>query len=479
MCKPTMFALSFIHSGMKQTFFSSLFFLCTVIVVQFLQTGCANIIPPGGGPKDTLPPQLVAALPKEASTNFTGNKITLTFNEFVELKEITENLVVSPLPKNMPLVEHKLKNITIKLKDSLQPNTTYSINFGNAIVDVNEGNPFNNFTYVFSTGNAIDNKTLTGKAVLAETGKPDSTLIAALYTNIADTAVLKQKPNYITKINGQGVFTFKYLPAMQCRVYILPNDYTKRYDDSTKLFAFSNTIINTATDSTIETLYAFRQAKKAETPLASANNQTKDKKEKFLQYVTGLEGIKQSLTQPLTLVFTNPLQTIDTNNILLTDTNFTPIKNYNIQLTNSKTVQIQHNWQEQTKYRLVIPKTAITDSFNLRLEKNDTLKFETKKITDYGNVTFRVKNLDTTKPIVLLIYKDDMLVESIALNQKIIQKNLFTPGEFELYLLTDTNKNGKWDTGNFFQKIQPEIIKPLNRKLSVRPNWDNEVEITL
>ena len=109
---------------------------------------CANIIPPSGGLKDTLAPVLVAAFPKDSTLNFSAKKIVLTFDEYIEIKEIQQNVVMNPLPKNQPEVESKLHNVTVNLKDSLEPNTTYTINFGNAIKDVNEGNIAKNKTKI-------------------------------------------------------------------------------------------------------------------------------------------------------------------------------------------------------------------------------------------------------------------------------------------------------------------------------------------
>src|SRR5262249_55127057 len=125
--------------------------------------GCANIFPPEGGLKDSIPPVLVKASPADSSKNFEGNRIVLTFDEFVQIQNPRENLIVSPLPKIDPQVESKLRTVTIRLKDTLEPNTTYSLNFGNAIKDINEGNTAKNFTYLFSTGTRFDSLTLSGK----------------------------------------------------------------------------------------------------------------------------------------------------------------------------------------------------------------------------------------------------------------------------------------------------------------------------
>ena len=104
--------------------------------------------------------------------------------------------MVSPITKNLPLIDYRLRSVTVKFKDSLEPNTTYSLNFGNAIKDVNEGNVLKNFTYVFSTGKTIATGTFSGNVLVAETGKIDSALIVVLHKNLNDTAIFKDKPRY-------------------------------------------------------------------------------------------------------------------------------------------------------------------------------------------------------------------------------------------------------------------------------------------
>jgi hypothetical protein len=220
---------------MKKELFLLYHFVCLLLLTY--KMGCANIILRWS--RDSLPPILITAFTKDSALNFNSNKIVLTFNEFVEVRELTENLVVSPLPKNNPIVDFKLRTVTIKLKDSLVPNTTYTIDFGNSVKDVNEGNAVKNFTYVFSTGNIIDNNSFSGKVIVAETGLIDSTIIAALYKNTNDTAVTTQRPNYIAKLQGDGSFKFINLPIGNFKLYVINNSYSKKYDDSTQLFAFT------------------------------------------------------------------------------------------------------------------------------------------------------------------------------------------------------------------------------------------------
>ena len=140
-----------------------------------------------------------------------GKTITLTFDEYIQLQNLQQTLLVSPTPKINPDINSKLKVVTIKLRDTLEPNTTYSIDMGNAIQDINENNPFRNFTYVFSTGSYIDSLQFSGNIQLAQTGKADSTLIVLLYKDLDDSAVLKGKPKYITRLDSSGNFKFKNL----------------------------------------------------------------------------------------------------------------------------------------------------------------------------------------------------------------------------------------------------------------------------
>lgn len=436
------------------------------------------MIPPSGGLKDTIPPKLITAVPRDSSKNITTNKIVLTFDEFVEVKEITDNIVVSPLPKNNPLIEYKLKNVTIKLKDSLEANTTYSINFGKSIRDVNEGNEAKNFTYTFSTGNIIDSNSLSGKIILAEDGKIDSTLIAILHRNTSDTAVYKTKPRYIAKLKADGSFTFKSLPEGKFALYALPNDYSKKYDDSTKLFAFVDSTISINKNSSPVTLYAFQEAKKKTTVSASTTTNDRDKK---LRYQLDLASGKQDiLNDTVSLEFNKKIKKIDSLKMTLCDTLYKKIANYSIiRDTLKNKINIIYKWQPNFQYTLLIQKDAVTDTTNSMLSKDDTIRFSTKKLEDYGSIKINFNKIDTSKNLVLQIIKDNKLIESIKISEKILNRKLFNPGEYELRILLDKNNNGIWDAGNYKQKRQPEIVNAIKQKLGVRANWDNEIDINL
>lgn len=156
-----------------------------------------------GGLKDTLAPVLKLSFPKNFNTNFKGNEIKLTFDEFIKLKDLNKQLIISPPMKNEPLILPTSvgKYISITIKDTLQPNTTYSFNFGQSITDNNEGNPYNQFKYVFSTGNQIDTLKLTGTIKDAFAKEAESFVSVMLYEinkTFKDSVVYKETPRYIT-----------------------------------------------------------------------------------------------------------------------------------------------------------------------------------------------------------------------------------------------------------------------------------------
>ena len=454
----------------------TVFIVSLLYIIAISNTGCAQIGMPTGGPKDSIAPKLVSSSPKLYSTNVTSNKITLTFNEYIDLKEPQTNVLVSPFPKKSPSVEFKLKTVTVKLKDTLLPNTTYSINFGPAIVDNNEGNPFKEFTFVFSTGSQIDSLMLTGKVIIAETGKFDSTLVAMLYRNADDSAVQKRKPDYVAKLNGDGSFRFKNLPAGNFNIYALKDgDGGKTYNSKKEIFAFASGPVTVSEK--IEPVILYASALEKETPPTPAKSTTKIKRLSY-SLLSATQG--QDLLKPLELGFNSPLKKFDSAKLILRDTNYKPIPAATWLIDSSRTkIMLTNKWQEGMEYRLVMDTTAFIDSANNRLTKADTIRFTAKQLSNYGNVVLRFSNLDLTKKPVLQFVQGDEVKSSYALTALEWSNKFVNPGEYELRILFDENSNGKWDQGNYSRKLQPEKVITLKDKLVIRANWDNERDIKL
>ena len=464
--------------------------LMVLLALQQLYTlpGCANIVPPSGGPRDSLPPILESATPADSSRNVKSTKVTLNFDEFVELQNVQQALIISPLPKNFPDVSFKLKTVTVRMKDSLESNTTYTLQFGEAIKDFTEGNVLKNFSYTFSTGPYIDSLELKGNVVLAENGKTDTTLLVMLHSTGDDSAVVKEKPRYITRLDNKGNFLFKNLPPKTYYLYALKDDGgTRRYMSEKQLFAFTDSAVRISGKNAPITLYAYAgAASPTAANLATSLNANRPKKntsgESRLKYTTNLSGGQHDLLKDFIMSFEEPLKTFDSLKIrLYTDSSFNPVASYRFVLdTLARNLTLFNTWKENTTYHLVMDKEFAADSAGKKLLKTDTLTFVTKKLSEYGSFKIRFKNLEIPLNPVLQLLNNDILYQSIPLTGAEVSRALFPPGEYELRILYDRNKNGKWDPGDFFgKKIQPELVKPVSRKINVKPGAGNEFDITL
>jgi len=458
--------------------------LCCLTAMALVQMGgCANIVPPSGGPRDSIPPYAVYAKPKDSSTNIAPKEILISFNEYITTNALQEQLIVSPNIKNNPLVDQRLNMVRIRLSDSLNANTTYSLQFGSAIRDVNEGNIIQNYTYVFSTGNQIDTGKLFGKVQIAETGMVDSALIAVLHPIENDSAIFKDKPTYYSRINGHGIFEFKFLPATNFNIYIVPNDYNKRYDDSTKLFAFlDRTVHPTKTKDSIQ-LYAFEASpKKEKKALSTVGAKNAKKQSPLLKYSSNLEGKEKDILSPLILNFETPIRLNDSFTIRLTDTNLVQQEAavLAVNAQNKQQVALNFPWEANTDYKLVLPQKSIMDSLSNFLIKADTIRFKTKPASSYGSAILRINGFQEFEHPVLLLIQDQKVKFSYPITQNLLRIDLLPPGDYQLKLLTDANQNGHWDTGQFMgKKLQPELVRNLKLILNIKSNWDNEMNLIL
>lgn len=471
--------------------FRKLFFIlfCFFVVAELsLSTGCANIIPPTGGPRDSLPPVLMNVSPRDSTLRFDGNKITFTFDEFVDIKDAQKDLIVSPLPKVAPTTEAHLRTLTIKIRDTLKPNTTYSFDFGKSVRDINEGNILRNFSYVFSTGRYIDSLSLSGTVLLAATGKTDSTLSVMLHTDLTDSAVVKQKPRYVARVDSTGHFQFRFLAPGKYAIYTIKDEGgSYRYLSRTTVFGFSDSAINLDGRHAPVNLFAYAENPETKAPAKKTTGvkkkPEKDKeKDKRLGVTTSMGGSQLGLLDTLYLIFSDSLKLFDSTKVHFSDLRFKPLTGYHfVHDTTGKKIAFMYPWVPETGYHLVLEKDFAQDTTGKMLLKADTLSFQTKRETDYAiSVKIQFGNLDMSKRPVLLFLQADNLKYSYPLTKPEFSIGLFNPGDYQLAILYDTNRNGKWDPGEFLKKHrQPEIVVPIKRKITVKAAWDNEININL
>jgi hypothetical protein len=216
---------------------------------------------PQGGPRDRTPPKLLKATPPNMTRNFAAKQIKLEFNEYFTLKNQTQEITVSPAQEKTPNIHIHQKNIIIDFKDSLQKNTTYVINFGKAIADVNEGNILNNFTYVFSTGPHIDSLSVSGNVQNSLTGEKVKDATVMLLTPKQDTSIFgKKRPTIFATTDSSGNFSLNNLHTGDYYIYALketaPN---KIYDNDNELIAFLKKPIHLRKDTANVQLNLFKQ----------------------------------------------------------------------------------------------------------------------------------------------------------------------------------------------------------------------------
>ena len=208
-------------------------------------TSCANPGIPSGGDRDSIPPVVLKMIPEANSVNYTGNTITLSFNEYVIVDKLADQMVVSPpLPKK-PVVRTKGKGIVINMGDSLRQNVTYSVDFKDGITDNNEGNPIKDFRIAFSTGPTIDTLMLGGYVYDAKNNEPVANATVLMYTS-SDTidAVKKKIPLYIAKTNEEGFYAFSNIGEGEYYLYaLLEEDNSMKYDQANEKIAFLDSFV--------------------------------------------------------------------------------------------------------------------------------------------------------------------------------------------------------------------------------------------
>lgn len=224
----------------------SLTALFAVLLVACL-AACARMGNPDGGWYDETPPHVVGAEPADQGTNVKQRKIRINFNEFVKIDNATEKVIVSPPQLQMPEIKATGKTIEVKLLDSLQRNTTYTIDFSDAISDNNEGNPLGNYTYSFSTGETIDTMEVSGYVVAAENLEPVKGILVGLYANLSDSAFQTLPMLRVSRTDSRGHFVIKGVKSGTYRIYALQDmDGNYQFNQKSEKIAFNHDTLQTA-----------------------------------------------------------------------------------------------------------------------------------------------------------------------------------------------------------------------------------------
>lgn len=221
----------------KYTF--NIVFLAIVLIYS-----CASPGTPDGGPFDETPPRFIGSSPRPGETSSKAKKISMEFDEIVKIEKAAEKVIISPPQLEQAEIKANGKKIQVELFDTLKPNTTYTIDFSDAIVDNNEGNPLGNFAFMFSTGESIDTMEVSGTVLNAEDLEPIKGISVGLHANLDDSAFVKLPFDRISRTDSRGKFTIRGIAPGQYRIYaLMDGNQNFLYDSKTEMIAFSDSLI--------------------------------------------------------------------------------------------------------------------------------------------------------------------------------------------------------------------------------------------
>ena len=567
-----------------------------------MAVACANMGYPTGGPKDEEPPHIKKSNPPVNALNFDGKKISIEFNELIQLKEANQKLVVSPPMNKKPYLVTRGKTLEIEFEEDLQPNTTYTLDFADAISDFNEGNVIPSFQFSFSTGETVDSLQVSGDLFEAEDLSPADGVLVMLYNNLADSAFKTLVPVRMAKTDEKGHFTIHNVHPGKYRIYALddhsnsykftnpgdriawldsiiePSFTTKKVLDSVKIdvdsmvidtvvykeklvyipdsllmflfqqdykqqflvsndrpekaklsFIFNRTLEKdldirvtghedwkdwmmeerSATNDTIicwikdSTLYNRDSLSVTlRYPVKDSMNNTVDKIDTISMYYFKQEEPKrkrkkkkqQKIKTPhlkllgpasnLNIYSANSFQLpapairFDRSAVRLFQKVDTIQKEVNFDLwqdtLNIRKYYILHKWEPGANYIMIIDSAAIEDIYHIIIFPVKK-QFKVKKLSDYGKIFVQLESPGKEWLLQIINSKERVVQQGYVPENGKIAFQYLTPGDYMLRIVIDKNHNGKWDTGNYDKKLQPERLIYYPAKVSLRSNWDMRI----
>lgn len=535
---------------------------------------CARIGSPEGGPKDTTPPRVVEARSTpNGALNFRERAIYLTFDEWVTLQEANTQVFVSPPLAKRPEVTLKGRTVVFRFdKDErLRPNTTYTIFFGTAVRDLHEGNVAQDLRFVFSTGDHIDSTTLVGVVVDAFTNEPVENASVMLYDNLADSAIVTERPYYLARTDKGGQLRLPNVrPGTYRCIAIEDADQNLRWRPESERIAFLDSFVVVLPTDTLVAISVLRMSAPAPVGrlLARRVNQygavrlgygrllalpelraeplqvrwvaTREQDTLVVWYdnpdsvawtlYAGADTItiralpkaaflKQHRlsfgderltpppagrrpTQPTTpatlppprtvtvrsgrpvlVPFSAPLTHIDTSRVVwLADSTETHDLSLTADSTDPLSLRLLFNRERGRRYTLTLLPGALTDFWGATNTDTLTRFFSVPTEKQVGTLALVLENLAPETHYILRLLNGNALEEERAFVAKHPrQRELFadlTPVAYTAQLIEDTNRNGRWDGGDYFAHRQPERI--FSKKMdALRPGWDSEFTLAV
>jgi hypothetical protein len=526
----------------------------TLLMAIFNFFGCASIQHPTGGPRDSIPPKILQESPKNLTTNFNSEEITIEFDEYFKLTNEFKEISVSPAMERNPNFKVRKRALNIEFQEPLQANTTYTINFGNAITDINEGNVLKNYVYVFSTGSKIDSLSISGRVINTLTKEPVLDATVFLLPIKQDTLFGKKRASLFTATDSSGNYKLNYLREDRYRIYALKEQSggDRIYNSTNELIGFRSDSLVLTKDTTKIDLEVFQEDAKqfrvidrkiekdarityifnqqlsnprlivldpaglnqnkiveikptrdtaylwtnsmefdsinvavydAQKPLDTLLIR-KSRRDTYDRTMSIGGNIASGRLRPGTdvrLLFSAPIGAIDGKKFALLQDSV-PVTGLRIarDSSSSRTLILKFPWKEEKNYILTIAENGVTGLF-AGGNKAYSQKFVRDMEDNYGTLTAAVTVPDASKSYIVQLLEDaNKVIEYSVINKNTtVNFPMLAIGKYTLRIIYDDNKNGKWDTGDVSQRLQPERVWNLPSEISLRANFDQEEKVVI
>ena len=512
---------------------SKLKYLFFTLTTALLLWHCASMQKPSGGPKDKDAPKILSSFPQQGATNSSPKRIEIHFDEFFKLKNLQNELLISPPLNETPLISQKGKSLFIDLKEELNPDNTYTFNFGKGIVDFHEGNVLKDYSLVFSTGNKLDSLSLRGRVSSCPTPTMPENVIVGIYQKDSlqrDSTIYLRKPDYFALVNEGGNFQINHIRKGTFELLAFEDvNANYKYDGATEQIAFCDSLI-TIGDSTEIALWLFQEERELKLleskakkngrihwafnkPINAVEIQTYPKVDFIHKIDADSLFVWPSYSKDSFYIWTNVdarLDSIwvksDTLNkqsieasiqskflkqsdllIVQTDAPLTSVDTSQIKLFSDST-QIEYAFtqsdfelmfdfphKENQSFNLILNKGALIDVYN---NLNDSINLSLYSKVESALASLNI-NLDVENENYFIeLLKDGIVIDKIDAGKELKFTELL-PSKYQLRLTIDSNKDGKWTPGNYFDGIPPEKVFYYLEEINLRANWELEVDFLM
>ena len=510
---------------------------CLMALLCGVMAGCAKMGTPSGGPRDVTPPGVIGTVPENKTVDFSATEFSIAFDEYVVLRDVDNNVLVSPPVKPKPDIKTKGRSVVVRFRDTLQTNTTYNFQFLNAIADFHEGNLLENFQYVFSTGQHIDSMTIRGQVKDALTLKAVEAESPVCVLLCDDTLGVR----YQTRCNKDGTFAFNHIKHDGYKLIALMDDNKNLKLDSIESMAFADTMVMSQpmpADSVAVPLIALMLSKpdREKQRVVGSDFVTRERlrivtqapmSNPTLESVTPLywklnakgdtltvwlaapadsvrlvlrddKGLKdtlrmryRSMGRPPMAATTGNVKPNFTGTLAYYDTlAFTFAKPFTLNRCDSILAYISSDSTEQGVMGCFTPSplngnTEHTRSTTLQMDWRPTPgKGYHLRLLTPDTASFR---MEVSKPeqygTIILTMEGEALIELLNEQDEVLQRKPSASkvrfehlkgGNYRIRAVEDRNGDGKWTPGDYFQGRQPEKVQYFSKTLNVRENWDME-----